>query len=86
VRHVQASIREGDAWVVDMDLQAFFDRVNHDRLMARLKSRCQDARLLRLINRYLKAGVRVGECTKASLMGVLAVRAALAGISQHRTG
>jgi len=70
VRHVQASIREGWGWVVDVDLQAFFDRVNHDRLMARLKHRCSDLDLLRLINRYLKAGVRVGEHTEATTMGV----------------
>ena len=59
VREVQANIRAGYGWVVDMDLQAFFDRVNHDRLMARLKSRCPDADLLRLVNRFLKAGVSV---------------------------
>lgn len=70
VRHVQASIRQGWSWVVDMDLQAFFDRVNHDRLMARLKHRCPDLDLLRLINRYLKAGVRIGEHTEATTMGV----------------
>jgi RNA-directed DNA polymerase len=70
VRHVQASIRQGWSWVVDMDLQAFFDRVNHDRLMARLKHRCSDLDLLRLINRYLKAGVRIGEHTEATMMGV----------------
>ena len=70
VRHVQTSIREGWGWVVDMDVQAFFDRVNHDRLMARLKHRCSDLDLLRLINRYLKAGVRVGENTEATTMGV----------------
>ena len=70
VRYVQAHIREGRGWVVDMDLQAFFDRVNHDRLMARLKSHCQDRDVLRLINRYLKAGVRVGECTETTTMGV----------------
>ena len=70
VRHVQASIRQGWGWVVDMDLQAFFDRVDHDRLMVRLKRRCDDLDLLRLINRYLKAGVRVGERTEATTMGV----------------
>jgi group II intron reverse transcriptase/maturase len=70
VRHVQASIREGYGWVVDMDLQAFFDRVNHDRLMVRLKRRCADSGLLRLIGRYLKAGVRVGGATEVSTMGV----------------
>ena len=43
VREVQGTIRAGYGWVVDMDLQAFFDRVNHDRLMARLKSRLSAA-------------------------------------------
>ena len=53
-----------------MDLQAFFDRVNHDRLMARLKGRCPDAGLLRLINRFLKAGVNVAGNIEAASMGV----------------
>jgi group II intron reverse transcriptase/maturase len=70
VRHVQASIREGFGWVVDIDLQAFFDRVNHDRLLVRLKRRCHDWDLLRRINRYLKAGVRVGDRTEATVRGV----------------
>ena len=70
VRHVQAHIRQGCKWVVDMDLQAFFDRVNHDRLMVRLKSRCHDHDLLRLISRYLKAGVHTGDKTEATTMGV----------------
>lgn len=70
VRVVQANIRAGYGWVVDMDLQAFFDRVNHDRLMVRLKSRCTDARLLRLINRYLKAGANVAGIIEATTMGV----------------
>jgi len=70
VREVQATIRSGYGWVVDMDLQAFFDRVNHDRLMARLKSRCPDADLLRLINRFLKAGVSVAGSIEATKMGV----------------
>jgi group II intron reverse transcriptase/maturase len=70
VREVQANIRAGYGWVVDMDLQAFFDRVNHDRLMARLKRRCPDADLLRLINRFLKAGVSVAGSIEATKMGV----------------
>ena len=56
--------------MVDIDLQAFFDQVNHDRLMARLKTRCTDAALLRLINRYLKAGVNVAGTIEATTMGV----------------
>lgn len=70
VREVQANIRAGYGWVVDMDLQAFFDRVNHDRLMARLKSRCPDADLLRLVNRFLKAGVSVDGRIEATTLGV----------------
>jgi group II intron reverse transcriptase/maturase len=70
VREVQATIRAGYGWVVDMDLQAFFDRVNHDRLMARLKSRCPDVGVLRLVNRYLKAGVSVAGNIEATPMGV----------------
>jgi group II intron reverse transcriptase/maturase len=70
VRQLQADIREGNRWVVDLDLEAFFDRVNHDRLIARLKRHVTDEPLLRLINRYLKAGVRVGADTQATTMGV----------------
>lgn len=70
VRHVQAMIREGFTWVVDIDLEAFFDRVNHDRLMARLKRHCPDRDLCRLINRYLKAGVQVGATIAATTRGV----------------
>ena len=60
----------GYRWVVDLDLEAFFDRVNHDRLIVRLKQHVPDAALLRLINRFLKAGVRVGEATQATTKGV----------------
>lgn len=52
-RHLQ----EGHEWVVDLDLEKFFDRVHHDRLMARLAQRIEDRRLLRLIRQMLKAKV-----------------------------
>lgn len=48
---------EGGNWVVDLDLEKFFDRVNHDILMGRLAKRIGDKRLLGLIRRYLEAGV-----------------------------
>jgi RNA-directed DNA polymerase len=57
VRQAQAYIREGREWVVDLDLEKFFDRVNHDRLMARLARRITDKRVLKLIRAYLHAGV-----------------------------
>ena len=70
VRQLQADIRNGYGWVVDLDLEAFFDRVNHDRLLVRLKQHVPDRALLCLINRYLKAGVQVGNHTQATTMGV----------------
>jgi RNA-directed DNA polymerase len=50
-------VEEGYGWVVDLDLEKFFDRVHHDRLMARLELRVKDRRLLQLIRRMLKAKV-----------------------------
>ena len=53
----QRYVQEGRHWVVDVDLEKFFDRVNHDVLMGRLARRIDDSRLLRLIRRYLNAGL-----------------------------
>jgi RNA-directed DNA polymerase len=50
-------VRAGRRWVVDIDLEKFFDRVNHDVLMSRLARRIKDKRVLRLIRRYLQAGI-----------------------------
>ena len=55
----QAHVAAGYRFVVDMDLEKFFDRVNHDVLMARVARRIGDKRLLRLIRRYLTAGMMV---------------------------
>jgi group II intron reverse transcriptase/maturase len=57
VRAAQRYIQEGRRWVVDVDLEKFFDRVNHDVLMGRLAKRIGDKRLLGLIRRYLEAGI-----------------------------
>jgi group II intron reverse transcriptase/maturase len=53
----QGYIQAGRKWVVDVDLEQFFDRVNHDVLMGRLAKRIGDSRVLRLIRRYLEAGI-----------------------------
>lgn len=50
-------IREGRRWVVDMDLEKFFDKVNHDILMERIRRKITEPRLLTLIRRYLKSGI-----------------------------
>jgi len=50
-------VREGYRWVVDIDLEKFFDRVNHDILMSRIARKVKDKRVLRLIRRYLQAGI-----------------------------
>jgi RNA-directed DNA polymerase len=57
VAAAQAYIREGCDWVVDMDLEAFFDHVNHDRLMSRLGERIADQRVRWIVRRFLQAGV-----------------------------
>ena len=57
MRAAQRYIQSGRRWVADVDLAKFFDRVNHDVLMERLSRRIADRRALRLIRRYLEAGI-----------------------------
>jgi group II intron reverse transcriptase/maturase len=57
VRRAQEAIGGGHTWVVDLDLEAFFDRVNHDALMARCARRIDDKKVLKLLLAYLNAGV-----------------------------
>jgi group II intron reverse transcriptase/maturase len=53
----QRYVQSGRRWVVDVDLEKLFDRVNHDILMARAAKRVEDKRLIRVIRRYLEAGI-----------------------------
>jgi group II intron reverse transcriptase/maturase len=53
----QGYIQQGRRWVVDVDVEKFFDRVNHDVLMGRLTKRISDDRVLRIVRRYLEAGI-----------------------------
>lgn len=59
VREAQQYLQAGRHWVVDVDLEKFFDRVNHDVLMGKLHNRIDDPRVLGLIRRYLVAGIMV---------------------------
>ena len=57
VAKAQKYVAEGRRWVVDLDLEKFFDRVNHDKLMASIARRVADKRMLKLIRAFLTAGV-----------------------------
>src|ERR1700675_2104451 len=69
VREAQTYIAEGYLWVVDLDLEQFFDRVNHDILMSRVAKKVSDKRVLGLIRRYLQAGVLEGGLIEATEEG-----------------
>ncbi|MDB5068104.1 MAG: trt, partial [Chloroflexi bacterium] len=69
VRAAKGYVVEGYQWVVDLDLDRFFDRVQHDVLMARVARKVGDRRLLRLIRRYLTAGIMVDGVKQASAEG-----------------
>jgi group II intron reverse transcriptase/maturase len=69
VRTAQGFVQDGFRWVVDVDLDRFFDRVQHDALMARVARRVVDRKLLRLIRRYLDAGIMVDGVKQPSAEG-----------------
>jgi RNA-directed DNA polymerase len=69
IAQAQKYLDAGYSWVVDLDLEKFFDRVNHDKLMSLVKARITDRRVLQLIDRYLKAGALTGDGFEATLEG-----------------
>jgi len=71
IKQAQVYLNEGYTTVVDIDLENFFDRVNHDKLMYLLSKRISDKRLLKLIRRYLESGVMVGGLVSPSREGTV---------------
>src|SRR5262249_5530785 len=69
VAQAQQYIAEGYNWTVDFDLEKFFDRVNHDKLMGRIAQRVEDKRLLKLIRAFLNAGVMENGLVSPSVEG-----------------
>jgi RNA-directed DNA polymerase len=70
VAKAQTYIADGHGFVVDLDLEKFFDRVNHDMLMSRVNKRVKDKRLLKLIRAFLNAGVMEDGLTGPTVEGV----------------
>jgi RNA-directed DNA polymerase len=69
VAQAQKHIAEGRGWCVDFDLEKFFDRVNHDKLMGQIAKRVEDKRLLKLIRAFLNAGVMENGLVSPSVEG-----------------
>ena len=69
VQRARGYVAEGKRWVVDLDLEKFFDRVNHDVRMARVARKVKDERVLKLIRRYLEAGRMEGGVTSMRTEG-----------------
>src|SRR5208282_5328604 len=69
VAAAQQYVAEGRGWCVDLDLEKFFDRVNHDKLMGQIAKRVEDKRLLKLIRAFLNAGVMENGLVSPSVEG-----------------
>jgi RNA-directed DNA polymerase len=69
VAQAQQYVAEGHGWCVDLDLEKFFDRVNHDKLMGQIAKRVEDKRLLKLIRAFLNVGVMENGLVKPSVEG-----------------
>jgi RNA-directed DNA polymerase len=69
VAQAQQYVAAGHSWVIDLDLEKFFDRVNHDKLMGQIAKRVEDKRLLKLIRAFLNAGVMENGLVSLSVEG-----------------
>ena len=83
VCQAQRYVQSGRRWVVDVDLEQFFDRVNHDILMGLVAKRIADPRLRTLIRRYLEAGMMVDRRGGGTARGDAARRSAVAALGER---
>lgn len=86
VERARQYVSQGRRWVVDIDLEKFFDRVNHDILMDRVERKVKDRRITKLIRRYLQAGIMENGLTTASTEGTPQGLAAIAFVVEHTSG
>jgi len=86
IAEAKKHVRDGYEWVVDIDLEKFFDRVNHQRLIARLAQRVDDQRLLKLIGRLIKAKVVLPDGVVMGVDEGVPQGAPLAAALKHRAG
>ncbi|MFP3631569.1 reverse transcriptase domain-containing protein, partial [Burkholderia sp. SIMBA_045] len=70
VRKAKGFMKEGKRWVVDLDLEKFFDKVNHDKLMGLIAKHVKEKTLLRLISSYLESGIMINGLETANEEGV----------------
>lgn len=69
VKQAQQYVKAGQRWVVDIDLEKFFDRVDHDKLMGKVRQRVCDRRVLQLIRSYLRCGVMINDALHETVTG-----------------
>jgi len=86
LRQAKKYMEEGYEWVVDIDLEKYFDRINHDILMGRIARRISDKRILRLIRLYLQAGIMVKRGGTGTLRGNPARGSTVALAQQYPLG
>ena len=85
-RQAQGYYRQGFIYQIDIDLEKFFDTVNHDILMDRVGRKVKNKGLMKLLSRFLRAGVEVNGRLQPTLDRGSARKSSLADIEQHSSG
>ena len=86
IKQAQRYLKQGYRWVVDIDLEKFFDRVNHDKLMSKVRERISDNRVVSLIHGFLRSGVKDHDRLMETVEGTPARRAYIPTAGQPDAG